>query len=81
MAVEDAKKRRLASYPDVIATLDSSGVPMSVGEIEPGMQLLVLRIRKDVMPLSSSVTDPAVYAVCEKALGMNLADYALGLRR
>jgi DUF917 family protein len=81
MVVEDAKKRRLASYPDVIATLDSSGVPMSVGEIEPGMQLLVLRIRKDVMPLSSSVTDPAVYAVCEKALGMNLADYALGLRR
>jgi hypothetical protein len=30
------------------------------------------------MPLSSSVTDPSVYPACEKALGINLTDYALG---
>jgi hypothetical protein len=78
MAVEDAGGNRLASYPDVIATLDSDGVPASVGEIREGMKLLVLRIPKDVIPLSSSVTDPSVYPVCEKALGINLTDYALG---
>jgi uncharacterized protein len=78
LAVEDAGNARLASYPDVIATLDRNGVPMSVGEIEPGMELLVLRISKDVIPLSSSVTDPSVYPVCEEALGINLTDYALG---
>ena len=77
LAVEDAGKKRLASYPDVIATLDPDGVPVSVGEINEGMELLVLRIAKDVIPLSSSVSDPSVYPVCEKALGINLTDYAL----
>src|SRR6516162_3969361 len=78
MAVEDGANGRLASYPDVIATLDRNGVPVSVGEISEGMKLLVLHISKDVIPLSSSVTDPSVYPVCEKALGINLSDYALG---
>jgi DUF917 family protein len=78
LAVDDARKRRLASYPDVIATLDRQGVPVSVGEIDEGMELLVLRIAKDVIPLSSSVTDPSIYPVCESALGINLSDYALG---
>jgi uncharacterized protein len=78
LAVEDAGNGRLASYPDVIATLDRNGVPMSVGEISEGMELMVLRISKDVIPLSSSVSDPSVYPVCEKALGINLTDYALG---
>ena len=77
LAVEDTGKKRLASYPDVIATLDPDGVPVSVGEINEGMELLVLRIAKDVIPLSSSVSDPSVYPVCEKALGINLTDYAL----
>jgi hypothetical protein len=51
---------------------------MSVGEIREGMELLVLRIARDVIPLSSSATDPSVYPVVEKALGINLTDYALG---
>jgi uncharacterized protein len=78
MAAEDASKKRLASYPDVIATLNLDGVPVSVGEISEGMERLVLRIAKGVIPLSSSVTDPSVYGVCEKVLGINLTDYALG---
>ena len=78
LAVEDAARKRLASYPDVIATLDRDGVPVSVGEIKDGMELLVLRIAKDVIPLSSSVTDRSVYPVCERAVGINLTDYALG---
>ncbi|WP_274626750.1 DUF917 domain-containing protein [Arvimicrobium flavum] len=69
---------RLSSYPDVITTLDVNGVPMSVGEVREGMELLVLRIAKDVIPLSSSATDPSVYPSVEKALGINLTDYALG---
>jgi DUF917 family protein len=80
MAAEDADGQRIASYPDVIATLDPGGVPVSVGEIADGMELLVLRIARDVIPLSSSVTDPSVYPVCEKALGIDLAGYALGAK-
>lgn len=78
MAAEDRDGKRIASYPDVITTLDTNGVPMSVGEISEGMELLVLRVAKSVIPLSSSVTDPAVYPSVEKALGINLTDYALG---
>ena len=65
-------------FPDVITTLNPQGVPVSVGELREGDELLVLRIAKSVIPLSSSVTDPSVYPVVEKALGINLTDYALG---
>jgi DUF917 family protein len=78
MAVEDGDRRRVASYPDVIATLDRNGLPISVGEIVLGMELLVLRISKNVIPLASTVSDPMLYPICEKALGINLSDYALG---
>lgn len=78
MAVDDAHGARIASYPDVITTLDRNGVPLSVGEVHEGTEILVLKISKDVIPLSSSVFDPACYPPVEKALGINLTDYALG---
>jgi len=79
MAVDDRAGTRVASYPDVIATLDSNGEPVSAGHVEPGMELLILRIAKDVIPLSSSVSDPSVYPYVEKALGIDLSGYALRL--
>ncbi|WP_439494973.1 DUF917 domain-containing protein [Bosea sp. (in: a-proteobacteria)] len=78
MAVTDPDGARLASYPDVITTLDSDGKPVSVGHISEGMELSILRIAKDKIPLSSSVTDPSVYPVVERALGIDLTGYALG---
>jgi DUF917 family protein len=77
MAVDDAQGQRLAGFPDVITTLDPNGVPVSVGELREGDELSVLRIAKTVIPLSSSVTDPSVYPIVEKALGINLTTYAL----
>jgi DUF917 family protein len=81
MAVEDSGGKRLATYPDVITTFNPQGVPMSVGEIHEGQELVILRVAKDRIPLSSSVTDPSVYPICEKALGISIADYALGGKR
>ena len=77
MAVDGADGARLAGYPDVIATLDRDGTPVSVGELHEGDELLVLRIAKQHIPLSSSVTDPSVYPFVEKTLGIALSDYAL----
>jgi DUF917 family protein len=77
MAVDDAFGARLAGFPDVITTVDREGVPVSVGEIREGHELIVLRIAKKDIPLSSSVTDPSVYPIVEKTLGINLTDYAL----
>ncbi len=77
MAVEDGKGARLATFPDVITTLDADGKPVSVGHLREGMSLSVFHIGKAHLPLSSSVKDPSVYPVCEAALGIPIARYAL----
>ncbi|KQQ70670.1 hypothetical protein ASF70_17485 [Rhizobium sp. Leaf321] len=78
MAVDDAGGNRLATFPDIIATLSPQGEPLSVGQLEVGMPVFLLHVPKTLIPLSSSVKDPSVYPICETALGISIADYALG---
>lgn len=68
---------RAASYPDVITTLDAYGRPVSAGNVRVGDELSIFRVPKTRLPLSASVFDPSVYPVVEKALGIELASYAL----
>ncbi|MBL8591445.1 MAG: DUF917 family protein, partial [Devosia sp.] len=75
MAIDDAGGNRLATFPDVIATLDAAGQPLSAGQLREGMFVFVLHVPKKVIPLSSSVIDPAVYPPVEKAMGIELAKY------
>ncbi|WP_372424021.1 DUF917 domain-containing protein [Salinarimonas chemoclinalis] len=77
MAVEDMGGTRLATFPDVITTLDPTGEPLSVGQLREGMEVVVLRVPKSVIPLASSVLDPSVYPAVEKAMGIAVASYAL----
>ncbi len=77
MAVEDGEGVRLATFPDVITTLNADGKPVSVGHLREGMLLSVFHIAKAHLPLSSSVKDSSVYPVCEAALGISIAQYAL----
>lgn len=77
MAVEDGTRARVATYPDVITTLDTDGAPVSVGRVERGMELAVLHVPRALIPLSSSVRDPSVYPVVEQALGIDITSYAL----
>jgi DUF917 family protein len=77
MAIDDAGGERLATFPDVIATLDAAGTPLSAGQLRVGMYVFVLHVPKKVIPLSSSVVDPAVYPPVEKAMGIEIAKYAL----
>ncbi|KQX48924.1 DUF917 domain-containing protein [Paenibacillus sp. Root444D2] len=78
MAVDGKDGKRLTTYPDVITTLSAeTGLPVSVGHVEVGAELVVLSINKQYVPLSSSVKDPTVYPEVEKALGISLAEYAL----
>lgn len=78
MAVDDAGGNRLATFPDIISTLSPDGEPMSVGQLRVGMPVFLLHVPKTIIPLSSSVKDPSVYPIVEKALGISIADYALG---
>lgn len=77
MAIDDAGGTRLATFPDVITTLDASGTPLSAGQLRVGMYVFVLHVPKNLIPLSSSVLDPAVYPPVEKAMGIDLRSYAL----
>ena len=77
MAVESAGGTRLATFPDVISTLSPEGEPLSVGQLEVGMKIFVLHVPKTIIPLASSVLDPTVYPSVEKAMGIDLASYAL----
>lgn len=77
MAVDDAGGNRLATFPDVITTLDAAGNPLSAGQLREGMFIFILHVPKKIIPLSTSVLEPAVYPVVEKALGIELAKYAL----
>lgn len=77
MAIDSAEGTRLATFPDVITTLSPEGEPLSVGQLQVGMRIFVLHVPKTVIPLSSSVLDPTVYPSVEKAMGIELARYAL----
>lgn len=72
MAVEDNHGRRIATYPDVITTLDMLGNPVSAGQLKPGMEIVIFHQHHSQIPLSSSVIDPAVYPPVEKTLGVEL---------
>jgi len=77
MAIDAADGTRIATFPDVITTLDRDGQPLSVGQVEVGMEIFVLHVPKTIIPLASSVLDPTVYPYVEKAMGIELAKYAL----
>lgn len=79
MAVDDYEGKRIATYPDVITTLDKEGRPVSAGKVEVGMEILVFHISKQNIPLSSSVKDPSVYPHVEKTLNIQIATYALSI--
>jgi hypothetical protein len=77
MAIDDADGRRIATFPDVIATLRADGEPLSVGQLREGDEVVVFHVPKSELPLSSSVVDPAVYPPVERAMGIEIARYAL----
>ncbi|QWW68118.1 DUF917 domain-containing protein [Rhizobium sp. WYJ-E13] len=80
MAVDDASGMRVATFPAVITTLSEEGEPLSVGQLKSGMHVFILHVPKDIIPLSASVLDPTVYPSVEKAMGIEIARYALETR-
>ncbi len=65
-----------ALQPTLMSSLRwTDGNPVSAGHIKEGMELVVFHIHHNQIPLSSSVKDPTVYPVAEKALGISLYDY------
>ncbi len=77
MAIDTADGQRIATFPDVITSMNSDGEPLSVGQLEEAMLIHVLHVPKSIIPLASSVLDASVYPSVEKAMGIEIARYAL----
>jgi hypothetical protein len=69
---------RLATFPDVLATLSlQTGRIISIANLREGDQVAVLHVPKANVPLGDGVREPSVYPEVEAMLGKPLAQYAL----
>jgi DUF917 family protein len=74
----EAGGERLATFPDVLATLSTqTGHIVSIADIAVGDQVAVLLAPKAGIPLGDGVKEPSVYPEVEEMLGKPLAEYAL----
>ncbi len=70
--------QRLATFPDVLATLSpKTGRIISIADLREGDEVAVLHVPKANVPLGDGVREPSVYPEVEAMLGKPLAEYAL----
>jgi len=72
----DADGQRIATYPDVLATLSvDDGLPVAIGDVEAGRELAVIHIPKQNLPLSSSNRDVVALREVEQIMDLQLVAY------
>ncbi|MGH9302846.1 MAG: DUF917 domain-containing protein [Acidimicrobiales bacterium] len=70
----DKDGKRLATYPDVIATLSlQDGRPVSVAEMAEGAEVALFVVDRSSLPLSSSTRDPYALSEVEEIMGVELS--------
>jgi DUF917 family protein len=68
---------RLATFPDLIATLDlDDGTPVTSAELRRGRRVVVLAAPRDRLILGAGVRDPENLRAIERALGRPVVSYA-----
>lgn len=74
----ESSGERLATFPDVLATLSvHTGRIISIANLREGDEVAVLHVPKASIPLGDGVREPSVYPEVEAMLGKPLAEYAL----
>jgi hypothetical protein len=74
----EASGERLATFPDVLATLSvHTGRIISIANLREGDEVAVLHVPKANVPLGDGVREPSVYPEVEAMIGKPLAQYAL----
>lgn len=69
MTLEDSENRRMATFPDLIVTLDIiSGLPISSAEIKKNSRIMILSIPKENILLGSGVKDPEILSQVERVI-------------
>jgi DUF917 family protein len=72
----DADGRRVATFPDMIGTLDPrSGEPVAISELPPGSSVAVIIAHRSKFPVGKGALDPAVFPEVEQAMGVDLRSY------
>jgi uncharacterized protein len=72
----DVGGKRVATFPDLIATLDSqTGDVVSISEAKPGSPVAVVVAHRSKLPVGKGALDPAVFPEVEKAMGVDLQSY------
>jgi len=72
----DIDGQRVATFPDMIGTLDPrTGEPVAISELPRGSQVAVIIAHRSKFPLGKGALDPAVFPEVEKAMGVDLRSY------
>ena len=79
MALDDADGRTPRDLPRRADDARPVGRAALGRAAQEGMRVLVLRVPKTIIPLGAGVLDPSVYPPVEKAMGIEIARYALGV--
>ena len=68
--------RRVATFPDLIGTLDpATGEPLAIAELPPGSPAAVIIADRSKFPIGKGAVDPAVFGEIEAAMGADLVSY------
>jgi len=72
----DIGGRRVATFPDMIGTLDpATGDVVSISESKPGSHVAVIIANRSKFPVGKGALDPAVFPEVEKAMGVDMRSY------
>ena len=75
-------QERVATFPDLIATLDyESGEPLTTAEIQKGQRIVVLVVPKAGLKLSSTMHRKDLLEKVESVLGETIVDYVFDTSR
>jgi DUF917 family protein len=72
----DLDGRRLATFPDMIGTLDpETGEPVAISELPVGSRVALVIAHRSKFPVGKGALDPAVFPEVEEAMKLDLRSY------
>jgi DUF917 family protein len=73
MTLESSGNVRLATFPDLIVTLDlKTSLPLPSAEVKAGDEVLITVIPKELVPLGAGVKDPEILRQVENVIGKRI---------
>jgi len=71
--------QRLATFPDLIATLSADEVrPLTSAEMQDGQEVLLIRVLKEKLRLGAGMRRPELFRIAEEAVEKEMVRYVFG---